>query len=40
MTKKPLEEEAKAFLSEEKEVKTVEEAISGARDIIAEHISD
>lgn len=31
MTKKPLEEEAKAFLSEEKEVKTVEEAISGAR---------
>ena len=26
------EEEAKAFLSEEKEVKTVEEAISGARD--------
>ena len=34
------EEEAKAFLSEEKEVKTVEEAISGARDIIAEHISD
>ena len=30
MTKKPLEEEAKAFLSEEKEVKTVEEAISGA----------
>lgn len=40
MTKKPLEEEAKAFLSEEKEVKTVEEAISGARDIIAEHVSD
>ena len=40
MTKKPLEEEAKTFLSEEKEVKTVEEAISGARDIIAEHISD
>ena len=40
MTKKPLEEEAKAFLSEEKEVKTVEEAISGARDIIAEHIAD
>ena len=40
MTKKPLEEEAKAFLSEEKEVKTVEEAISGARDVLAEHISD
>lgn len=27
MTKKPLEEEAKSILSEEKEVKTVEEAI-------------
>ena len=40
LTKRPLEEDAKAFLSEEKEVKTVEEAISGARDIIAEHISD
>ena len=40
MTKKPVEEEAKAFLSEEKEVNTVEEAIAGARDIIAEHISD
>ena len=40
MTKKPLEEEAKAFLSEEKEVKTVQEAIDGAKDIIAEHISD
>ena len=40
MTKKPLEEEAAAFLSEEKEVNTVEEAIAGAKDIIAEHISD
>ena len=40
MTKKPLEEEAKAFLSEEKEVNTVEDAINGAKDIIAEHISD
>ena len=40
MTKKPLEEEAKAFLSEEKEVKTVQDAIDGAKDIIAEHISD
>ena len=40
MTKKPLEEEAKAFLSEEKEVKTVQDAIDGANDIIAEHISD
>ena len=40
MTKKPLEEEAQAFLSEEKEVHTVEDAINGAKDIIAEHISD
>ncbi len=40
ITNKPLEEEALSFLSEEKEVKTVEEAISGAKDIIAEHISD
>lgn len=40
MTKKPLEEEAKAFLSEEKEVRSAEEAIAGAKDIIAEHISD
>ena len=40
MTKKPLAEEAKAFLSEEKEVKTVQDAIDGAKDIIAEHISD
>ena len=40
MTSKPLEEEAKAYLSEEKEVKTVEEAIQGAMDIIAENISD
>ena len=40
MTKNPLEEEAKAFLSEEKEVTTVEDAIAGAMDIIAESISD
>ncbi|MCI6006375.1 MAG: Tex family protein [Blautia sp.] len=40
MTKKPLEQEAEAFLSAEKEVNTVEEALSGAKDIIAEHISD
>ncbi|MDO4307330.1 MAG: Tex family protein [Eubacteriales bacterium] len=40
MTGKPLEQEAEAFLSEEKEVKTVEEALAGAKDIIAEHISD
>lgn len=40
MTDKPLEQEAEAFLSEEKEVKTVEDALAGAKDIIAEHISD
>ena len=40
MTKQPVEEEAKAFLSEEKEVKSEEEAIAGALDIIAENISD
>ena len=40
MTEKSLEEEAKAFVSEEKEVATVEEAISGAKDIVAESISD
>ena len=36
----PLEEEAKAFINEEKEVNTVENAIAGAKDIIAESISD
>lgn len=36
----PLEEYAKAYLSEEKEVQTVEEAIAGAKDILAESISD
>lgn len=40
MTDKSLEEEAKAFLSEEKEVKTVSDAIAGAKDIVAESISD
>lgn len=40
MTEKPLEEEAKAFLSVEKEVKTPEDAINGAKDILAEYISD
>lgn len=40
MTKKSLDEEAEAFLSEEKGVLTVEEAIAGAKDIIAENISD
>ena len=36
----PVEETAKAYLSEEKEVKTVQDAIAGAKDIIAEYISD
>lgn len=39
-TDQPLEEHAKEYLSEEKEVKTIEEAIAGAMDIIAENISD
>ena len=39
-TEKTLEEEAKDFLDSEKEVNTVEEAIAGAMDIIAESISD
>ncbi len=40
LTDTPIEEEAKAYLSEEKEVLTTEDAISGACDIIAEFISD
>ncbi|MBD5545088.1 MAG: RNA-binding transcriptional accessory protein [Lachnospiraceae bacterium] len=36
----PLEESALSFINEEKEVKTVEDAIAGAKDIIAESISD
>ncbi len=40
MTKKPLEEEAEAYLDAEKGVNSAEEAIDGAKDIIAEHISD
>lgn len=35
-----LEEEAAKYIDEEKEVKTVQEAIQGAKDIIAESISD
>ncbi|WP_420491810.1 Tex family protein [Neobacillus niacini] len=38
--KTPIEEKAKEFLSDEKEVFTVEEVIVGAKDIIAETISD
>jgi protein Tex len=40
MLTRPVSEEAVAFLSEEKEVLTVEDAIAGAMDIIAESISD
>lgn len=39
-TKEPLEKLAKEYISEEKEVLTVEDAIAGAMDIIAESISD
>lgn len=39
-TTESLETAAAAYLSEEKEVATVEDAIAGARDIIAEMISD
>lgn len=38
--KRPLIEEAEQYLSEEKGVTSVEDAISGAKDIIAEAISD
>ena len=40
MTNKPITEEALAYVSEEKEVHSLEEAIAGAMDIIAESISD
>lgn len=40
MTNRPLEKDAESYLSEEKEVATVEEAIAGAKDILAEMISD
>ena len=36
----PIANAAEAYLSEEKEVRTIEEAIAGAMDIIAEDISD
>ena len=39
-TDKPVIEKAAEFVSEEKEVKTPEEALQGAKDIIAESISD
>lgn len=40
MTTKPIAEEAAAFVDSEKDVNSVEEAIAGAKDIIAESISD
>ncbi len=40
MTKQPIEVDAEAYISEEKGVTSVEEAIAGALDIIAETISD
>ena len=39
-TERPLEQEAEAYLSEEKGVANAAEAISGAQDIVAEQISD
>ncbi len=40
MTNRPVETEAESFLDAEKEVNTVEDAIAGAMDILAENISD
>lgn len=40
MINTPLEEEAKNYINEEKEVLTAQDAIAGAMDIIAESISD
>ena len=40
MIRRPLEEEAAAYISEEKGVSTIEEAIAGAGDILAEAVSD
>ena len=40
LTKKTLEEEAQPFVNPEKEVNTAADAIAGAKDIIAEYISD
>ena len=39
-TDRALEDEAKSYISEEKGVKTAGEALAGASDILAEHISD
>lgn len=40
MTDKSIEEEAESYVSEEKEVKNVKEAIAGASDILAESVAD
>lgn len=40
MTDRSMEEEAKAYVSEEKGVSSVEEALAGAMDIVAEAVSD
>ena len=40
MTKEPLEQAAAAYVSEEKDVKTSQEAVQGAMDILAERLSD
>lgn len=40
MTNTPIDTEAEKYLSSEKEVNTVDEAIAGAMDILAENISD
>lgn len=39
-SKEPLEKLASAYINPEKEVKTVQDAVAGAKDIIAEQISD
>ena len=39
-TRMPVEEEAAKYISEEKGVATIQEAIAGAKDILAERISD
>ncbi len=40
MTNKPMLEEARDFINEEKEVATAEEALAGAKDIVAELIAE
>ena len=40
MTKEPLEKEAESYISEEKGVASAAEALAGAKDILAESISD